>query len=118
MPKRDWTEARAKVEREGRCRYCKSMIRPLEAAHLIGRAADSKGKSNTITVKAMSIVPLCGPFGDSDSCHTKYDHHQLDILPYLTLEEEMQAVADAAALQGAKKGKGLAAAYKRLTGGK
>jgi hypothetical protein len=112
--KRDWKEARAKVTKEGQCRYCRSQIRPLEAAHLIGRAADKK-EGNKAIVNPLSVIPLCGPFGDSDSCHTKYDHHQLDILPYLTAEEEVQAVRDAATV---RKGKGLAVAYRRLTGGK
>lgn len=116
--RRDWTLARKKVDSEGKCRYCRSMVRNLEAAHLIGREADEKPETGkTIKVNPDSIVPLCGPFGDSNSCHTLYDHHSLDILPYLTLQEEMQAVKDASRLSGSKR-KGLALAYKRLTGAK
>jgi hypothetical protein len=44
------------------------------------------------------IVPLCG------ACHREYDAHELDLLPSLTLAEQVQAVIDS---------EGIALAYKR-----
>ncbi len=97
-PKRDWSEARDKVEEEGRCRVC---LVPdgsyvdgervyLEAAHIIGREHDEviagpKG-GKTLVVGRDSVVPLCR------SCHAQYHAHRLDLLPYLFLPEQVEAV--------------------------
>lgn len=50
-------------------------------------------------------MPLC-PASVSD-CHGRYDRHELDLLPYLTVEEQARAVLDAG---------GIVAAYRRVTG--
>lgn len=112
QPRRDWTEAREKVEREGRCRVCGQSAPKLEAAHVIGREHDEPkvpgGK--TLWVNPDRIVPLCGslnpPWGDQD-CHVEYDAHRLDLLPVLTLDEQLQAVRDAG---------GIALALRRVSG--
>lgn len=93
--KRDWSKARAKVDAERRCRVCGNTGR-VEAAHVIGRARDRDG-----VVAAESIVPLCGPATDSGSCHGRYDGRKLDLLPYLTPEEQTRAVADAGGIVSA-----------------
>jgi hypothetical protein len=128
--RRDWTDARSKVDHEGRCRVCKRRGR-LEAAHVIGRANDRRkpcrvcngaGKLTTghgwgslgpcdacngaghelegvLYVHPDSIVPLCSV------CHSRYDGSALpllDLLPYLTIDEQVRAVQDAGGLELAR----------------
>jgi hypothetical protein len=50
---------------------------------------------------ADNVVPLCG-----DVCHPAYDRHELDLLPYLTLPEQLAAVQQAGS---------IALAYRRTT---
>ena len=85
--RRDWSAARAKVDREGRCRNCPNTW-PLETAHVIGRARDRRENGKAI-VDPDSVIPLCG------DCHRLYDLGQLDILPLLTTTEQARAVLDA-----------------------
>jgi hypothetical protein len=103
--KRDWTDARAKVEAEGYCRLCKhpdTATHPLEAAHILGREYDKPKRSaldptnrvlKELYVHPDRIVPLCGPF--PDGCHGDVDHHRVNLVHHLTLEEQLQAVKDA-----------------------
>lgn len=89
QPRRDWTDARRKVDEEGECRVC-HIQRGLQAAHVIGRRADQpKGKGKTLWVNPDSIVPLCVV------CHAAFDAHELDLGEYLTRKEYGQAVFDA-----------------------
>lgn len=83
--RRDWREAREKVEAEARCRVCRTGGR-LEAAHVIPRSLAPGLDSNQA---AANIVPLC------PRCHSAYDLHELDLLPYLRLEEQIAAVSTA-----------------------
>ena len=97
MTRRNWKEARAKVDAEnGRCRVCGAPN--AEAAHVIPRSL-APGVGNNMS--ADNIVPLCG-----DQCHPAYDRHELDLLPYLTLAEQVAAVRQAG---------GIALAYRRTT---
>lgn len=92
---RSWTDARAKVEDEEFCRVCK-MGGGLQAAHTIGRVHDpDDGK-----VRPDDIVPLCV------KCHMDYDAHKLNLLPYLTIEEQAAAVSHV----------GIIGALRRLSG--
>jgi hypothetical protein len=95
MSRRDWAEARLKVDREGRCRVCKAPGK-VEAAHTIGRKYDPKdGK-----VRAVDIIPLCA------SCHRGphgYDARRLSILEYLTYEEQAAAVEHVGILRALKR---------------
>lgn len=95
--KRDWTPAREKVEGEGRCRVCKRGDVKLDAAHVIPRSLSPVEGS----MAEDATVPLCR------ECHTRYDHHQLDLLPYLSPAEQMAATRQAG---------GIAAAYRITTG--
>lgn len=112
--KRDWTAAREKVEAEGRCRVCggggiSRLV--LEAAHIIGREHDNHpsiggpehiyGKA-TLPVMPVRIVPLCRHMRGR-GCHPAYDAHELDLLPYLTVEEQAQAVLDAGGIELARR---------------
>lgn len=118
--KRNWFDAIAKRDEEGQCRVCERepgevfkdgvgfYTISLEAAHTISRARQDvltvgpRG-GETLYVKPESIVPLC------TDCHLEYHAMVLDLLPYLTLEEQLDAVRAAG---------GLALAYERLTGGR
>lgn len=84
--KRDWTAAHAKVDAEGICRVCATGIGflngQLDPAHIIPRSRISPGPGED----ARNICPLCR------SCHAAYDQGKLDLLPYLTREEQSYAV--------------------------
>lgn len=85
-PRRLWTEARAKVLSEGRCRRCHS-TRNLEAAHIIPR---SRVGAQRGAEHAENIVPLCG---GPNGCHALHDQERgFSLFPYLTTEEWEYAV--------------------------
>lgn len=113
-PKRQWDDARNKVEEEGCCRVCgipggshiDGQRVHIEAAHTIGRAKQDEivvgpRGGEILTVKPESIIPLCG------DCHRQYDARRLDLLAYLTLPEQVNAVEAAG---------GIYAANERLSG--
>ena len=86
--KRDWSAARAKVDAEGRCRYCRA-AGPLESAHVISRSI--KGRDNQA---ADNIIPLC------TSCHRQQHHDRasMKLLEFLTTEEQAAAVLAAGSI--------------------
>ncbi len=108
--RRDWSAARAKLEREGKCRVC-GTTRDLQCSHTIGRkyqdvpVVGPRG-GKVWLVKEDAVVPLCGP--TPQGCHGKYDRRELDLLPYLSVEEQVYAVECAG---------GIVRAFRRLTGG-
>jgi len=97
-PKRDWSDAEAK---RTFCRVC-GIANP-ELAHVIGRARDKPKRPHmkTLWVNPDAVVPLCGPF--PEGCHGAYDRHELDLLPYLTRQEQARAVLDAGGLELARR---------------
>ena len=109
MIRRDWSDARQKVDDEGRCRRClhpPGYDRKLEAAHIIGRKHDKprvEGSTTSVLyVHPDSVVPLCAtPQGDG--CHQLYDAHRLTLLPFLTKEEQLRAVEDAGSIESARR---------------
>lgn len=103
-PKRDWTDARAKVEIEGRCRVCGWEGEGLEAGHIMGRRYDEPAHTGTKTlyVNPLRIAPLCPAFAP-EHCHQSYDEKQLDLLSYLAVEEQAQAVLDAGSIESARR---------------
>lgn len=92
MKRRDWTAARAKVEADnnGRCRVCGDS--PVDAAHVIPRSIDPRETN----MGADSVVGLCR------RDHVAYDSHELDLLPHLTLEEQLAAVRAAGSIERAR----------------
>jgi 5-methylcytosine-specific restriction endonuclease McrA len=90
--KRDWTAAREKVETEAQCRVCDIGGVQLDAAHIIPRSVSSLEGS----MDALNIVSLCR------RCHTAYDSHELDLLPYLTVDEQAHACKVARGLESAR----------------
>lgn len=120
QPKRDWSAARAKVEHAA-CRLCApdESCGPVEAAHVIGRECDrpprcrvcngtgsdvswcaacrNKGfLMNVLYVDPDSVIPL------GSGHHKLYDAHEVDVLPVLTLEEQIRAVEDAGGIELAR----------------
>jgi hypothetical protein len=101
LKQRDWSDAREKVEREGRCRVC-GCRDGLQFAHILGRRYDDANG----WVDPLHGVPLCGgPLG-RPTCHVLYDERRLDLSGYLTPEELAEAVAMA----------GEVSAMRRITG--
>ncbi len=130
-PPRDWRDARAKVDAEGKCRACG---RPdtqvdLEAAHVSGRRFDEhkacttcrntgtvtingklrtcgvckgRGHQKTLYVDPVRIIPLCGPESDPRTCHGKEHAGTLELLPLLKLDEQLQAVKDFGGIENAR----------------
>jgi len=96
MSRRDWSDCQYK-RAEG-CRVCGRY--EVELAHTIGRAKQDKPKtpgSKTLWVNPDSVVPLCPDH------HREYDAHQLDLLPYMPLAEQFNAVEAAPGLELARK---------------
>jgi hypothetical protein len=110
--RRIWDDARAKVEREGVCRVCGDSgdaLAALEAAHIIGRERDfycpldyEEGPSvrilaaSKLHVHPNRIVPLCTLH------HNDYDRNACDLIQYLNLDEQLQAVADCGGIEQAR----------------
>jgi predicted restriction endonuclease len=94
---RDWAAARAKVDEERACRHASpECAGQLDAAHIIPRSRIPGPEA----MMASNIVPLCRTH------HERFDAGGLDILPYLTRDEQAFAVFLV----------GIAEAYRRLTG--
>lgn len=101
QPKRNWKDARAKVDIEAVCRYmapdsdpCQG---PLEAAHIVSRQHDLFAHEGAVAwVNPHRIVPLCKKH------HRAYDAHELDILAALTTREQAQAVEDCGSIETAR----------------
>lgn len=91
--RRDWTAARAKVEADnhGRCRVCKTA--GVDAAHVIPRSINP----TEANMGADAVVGLCRLH------HNAYDSHELDLLAYLTLDEQVHAVQMAGSLERARR---------------
>jgi hypothetical protein len=109
---RDFSDARVKVEREGRCRLHESgfCIGPLSPAHILGFGVPNRDRlielatgpeedrrDASFWVSPNRIVPLCRLH------HMVHQLHKLDLLDCLTAEEEAQAVLDAGSLEAARR---------------
>ena len=82
MARRDWHAPIEKVQQESRCRVCGRTGLKLDACHVIPRSRVKPGPGED----ARNIVPMCRQH------HTDYDHGRLDLLPYLSREEQAYAV--------------------------
>lgn len=98
QPRRIWN---TDIDRDTPCRICGLQGRT-ERAHVSGRAYDRR-QGKTRIVDPETVVPLCGPFGDSQACHTRVDRGEIDLLPYLTVEEQARAVSDLGGIELARK---------------
>ena len=89
---RNWADARRKVIDAGRCRVCRTATPPIDAAHVIPRSLAPNGGEH-----ADAIVELCR------ECHNRFDSHGLDLVPYLSLAEEVSAVTVAGGIEAARR---------------
>lgn len=104
MSDRIWTDAIQKIQDEAACRNCGRTDKKLDCAHVSGRSFDRpKPGKKTKWVDPDDVIPLCGPFGDKDSCHTKYDHHQLSIISSLSPPEQLKAVQNFGTIELARR---------------
>jgi hypothetical protein len=103
-PKRYWIDAHSKVDIEARCRVCGWEGDGLETAHIMGRKFDQPAHTGTRTlyVNPLDVVPLCPVFAP-EKCHHRYDHKELDLLPFLAPEEQTRAVEVAGGIEAARK---------------
>jgi hypothetical protein len=96
--KRDWSLARAKCDAEGGCRNCG--FPRVEAAHIVGREHDDDPplRAEELPWWRPGIVAPDRVLGLCHDCHQGpqgVHAKRLDLLPLLTLDEQLQAVADA-----------------------
>lgn len=89
---RNWADARRKITDAGRCRVCRTATPPIDAAHVIPRSLAPNGGEHS-----NAIVELCR------HCHTRYDMHDLDLLPYLSMAEQLSAVTVAGGIEAARR---------------
>jgi predicted restriction endonuclease len=95
MKRRGWSHAWEKTRTEGECRACSS-TQIVDPAHLVPRSRVTEGGEDP-----RNIIPLCR------LCHMAFDQGTgLDVLPYLTLEEQSYVVGLV----------GIAEAFRRTTG--
>ena len=101
--KRDWRAFREKVESEmNRCRVCGQS--PADAAHIIARSQVSPPKGED----PRNGLPLCRRHHRAYDIADPQTGRTLDIIPYLTSEEQAYAVELI----------GIERAYRRLVGGR
>jgi hypothetical protein len=107
-PRRDWSVINRVLRWDGGC--CRNCGEPgAEAAHIIERKHDANrpvrwlefewaAKWKPYLVSPDRVILLCGPATTTSTCHGMYDGHRLDILKYLSVEQQVQAVADASGI--------------------
>lgn len=102
QPKRDWSDAQAKLEDEAACRVCDKRI-DLEKCHISGRKYDQpRFDQKQLYVDPRDIVILCGPSTDSRSCHNRFDSGQIDLQEHLTTEEQARCVEVLGSIENAR----------------
>lgn len=89
---------RAKVEAEGCCRVCGAPAVQCDAAHVWDRALGARGFDDPDL-----IVPLCSLIRGGTGCHDAYDRHELDLRPYLTVDEQVAVVRAAGSIELARR---------------
>ena len=83
--------ARAKAEREGRCRVCKTSSKQRKIAPVHTISAEKQDRpwhefSAGLWVDPNAVVPLCG------KCAYAFKSKQISLLPYMGPEEQLNAV--------------------------
>jgi len=96
---RDWSAIT--IEASDPCRICGSQGRT-ERAHVSGRTYDERTGKGRWKVHPLDIVPLCGPALDTASCHYGVDHGQIDLLPFLTVDEQVRVVQHLLGIENAR----------------
>ena len=81
QPKRDWSDV--DIDETTPCLVCGIEGRTTRA-HVSGRRFDRpKPGRKTLWVNPLDVVPLCGPVGDSQACHTRFDAGEIYLLDVL-----------------------------------
>ena len=96
---RDWSDI--DIDADTPCRCCGSRGRTTRA-HLAGRRYDEKVGKGRWKVHPDDVIPLCGPVGDSRSCHEQFDRGQIDILGCLTVPEQVRVVEHLLGIEAAR----------------
>jgi hypothetical protein len=100
--RRDWVDAREKIDGQP-CRVC-GQTWGVEAAHIAQRKHDKRERGATVVrVEPAGVVPLCGPATTSSTCHGQFDAGTLDLLPYLSLDEQLEAVRALGGIEAARR---------------
>ncbi len=86
--KRDTEALRARLQAEPRCRVCRSG-ESVQVHHVVAR-------SSVQDDSPLNTVPLCF------RCHTDFHDHRLDLLGYLTPEEQASAVILTRSIEAAR----------------
>lgn len=99
-PKRDWSDV--DIDADTPCLYC-GMVGRTTRAHVSGRRFDRpKPGMRTRWVNPLDVVPLCGPVGDSQACHTRYDKGEIDLLDKLDLDRQLRCVELLGSIENAR----------------
>lgn len=103
QPKRDWSDIH--VDQDTPCLYC-GIVGRSTRAHVSGREYDrphpDRPDSETLWVNPLDIVPLCGPVGDSNACHTRFDAGEIDLLDKLDSDRQLRAVEVMGSIESAR----------------
>jgi hypothetical protein len=99
-PRRDWSDIT--IEASDPCRICGAEGQT-ERAHVSGRRFDKpRPGKRIIWVNPLDVIPLCGPATDSQSCHCRFDSGVLDVIGYLTSEEQVRVVENFGSIEQAR----------------
>lgn len=100
QPRRDWSAI--DIDQDTPCLVCGIVARSTRA-HVSGRKYDTpKPGRKTLWVNPLDIVPLCGPVGDSNSCHSRFDAGQLDLLDHLDTPRQLRCVELLGSIEAAR----------------
>lgn len=104
QPNRDWSEV--EIDHDTPCLYC-GMEGRTTRAHVSGREHDrphpDRPGSKTLWVNPLDVVPLCGPVGDSQACHTRFDAGEIDLLDRLDTDRQVRAVEVMGSIESARR---------------
>jgi len=96
---RDWSAIT--IDSDTPCRICGSQGQTTRA-HLAGRRYDEKVGKGRWKVHPDDCIPLCGPVGDSTSCHSLFDAGNLDVMGHCSVEEQVRVVQHLLGIEAAR----------------
>lgn len=98
QPRRDWSDANE--QKRAPCRVCGHV--PVELAHTIGRKHDER-RGSVLYVHPDSVVPLCVHHHRAHDLGRGALGDPFDLLPHLTLDEQLDAVRRAGGIESARR---------------
>ena len=96
---RDWSDI--DIDSDTPCRICGSQGQTTRA-HLAGRRYDEKVGKGRWKVHPDDVIPLCGPVGDSFSCHSRFDNGDLDVMGCCSVAEQVRVVQHLLGIENAR----------------